>query len=162
MKDNDASWKFLLLPMLEKGDESLIESELLDCVSYSRLIPDDALFGHVIKSIFGVADLCVSSDTGPLHIALCKDDLPVVGLWNICLPWAYDEPRNGFVNVISKNVLDNGLINMVSGFIADGMGDDYQAAYNLIISQGNRMEGREVFASAKMAMDQCSRLAPVS
>ena len=162
MKENDPSWKFLLMSMFDKNDEPYLESDLLDCKSYSGLIPNDLLFGHAIKSILNLASLAVSSDTGPLHIALCRRDLPVVGVWNTCLPWNYDEPRSGFVNVISKNVVDGGFINMIGGYIADAMGADYVERYNLILSQGSRMEGHEVFDAAQKAIAQCSRLVPAS
>lgn len=74
-------------------DESAVRGEAADRArAYSDLFGDLGLpFAQVLKALVCRASAAIGVPAGPLHVALARDDLPVVGLWHAHHPDWYEE-----------------------------------------------------------------------
>jgi hypothetical protein len=145
-------WAFLSLECGDLSGYRTIASDLLNCYSQSKLFNDLPFrYGDFIKGLVARADLCVSIDSGPLHVAHCRPDLPCVGLWYISFPWMYDEPTPNVWNIISKQVwakhpVDGSLEQMYESYNPMKFQHKIRVAFN------DRIEGWEVAEVAKEAL----------
>lgn len=61
-------------------------------------------FAQVFKGILARAALVAGVPAGPLHMALARGDVPVVGIWQVHHPDWYDEPSPRAVHLIGRGV----------------------------------------------------------
>ncbi len=61
-------------------------------------------FAQVFKAVLARADLVAGVPAGPLHMALARNDVPVIGIWQAHHPDWYDEPSPRAVHVVGAGV----------------------------------------------------------
>lgn len=84
----DKRWRFLSLP-----DQ------------FTALFADLGLpFAQVFKAVLERTDLLVGVPAGPLHMAMARTDVPVVGIWHAHHPDWYDEPSPRARHLIGTGV----------------------------------------------------------
>ncbi len=92
--------------VISMDDEDLGEG----VVGVRGLLADlDEPFGRLFKALAARIDLFVGVPAGPLHFALARGGIPVVGLWLAHHPDWYDEPNPNAVHLVGKYVRDRGF-----------------------------------------------------
>lgn len=124
------------------GGPSAIERELADTVLYrARSMPVDALTNDLRRLVWLLdgADLVISPDTGPLHIARALDT-PVIGLYG------YTNPKR------------SGPYGKYQDLVVDGYarypGEDYPASSDYRSDGMARVEAHEVLEKVKLATEK--------
>lgn len=69
----------------------------------------DEPFARVLKATLARTDLTIAVPAGPLHVAMSRGGIPVVGLWLAHHPDWYDEPNPNAVHLIGRHVRDRGF-----------------------------------------------------
>ncbi|GEM_PF-2479667 len=83
MLKRDPNWLFLTCEdRLASGDNSIRDPQM-NCVSYAELVgsrDQSALpYGWIMRALMNLAELVVGVPSGPYHLAMVKQGLPVVG-----------------------------------------------------------------------------------
>jgi hypothetical protein len=66
-------------------------------------------FARVLKALLARIDLTIAVPAGPLHVAMSRGEIPIVGLWLAHHPDWYDEPNPNAVHLIGRHVRDRGF-----------------------------------------------------
>lgn len=69
----------------------------------------DEPFARVLKALLTRTDLAIAVPAGPLHVAMARGGIPIVGLWLAHHPDWYDEPNPHAVHLIGRYVRDRGF-----------------------------------------------------
>ncbi|MGH7737481.1 MAG: hypothetical protein ACREMP_06395 [Candidatus Tyrphobacter sp.] len=69
----------------------------------------DAAFARVYLALLNRAAGVVAVPAGPLHVAMVRGDIPIVGIWVTHLPEWYDEPNPLAVHVIGDAIRERGF-----------------------------------------------------
>jgi hypothetical protein len=69
----------------------------------------DEPFGRLFKAVAARTDLVVGIPAGPLHFALARGGIAVVGIWLAHHPDWYDEPNPSAVHVVGRYVCERGF-----------------------------------------------------
>jgi hypothetical protein len=87
------------------------DSDLADvAVSYAHLFGDlDLPFARILTALYARADLFAGVPAGPLHLAMARGDLPVVGVWHAHHPDWYDEYHTRSVHLVGEGVTARGF-----------------------------------------------------
>jgi len=120
MRRKDDRWTFLVIEdRLFEGDDTM-RSRDLQAYSYAEIFGtlDQPMipFGLVMKVLVSMADLAVGVPVGPYHLCMAHPALPTVGIWIEHLPSWFEEPREGTIHVISRNIRDGALDRMPGSF----------------------------------------------
>ncbi|HZY98206.1 MAG TPA: hypothetical protein VFE36_01400, partial [Candidatus Baltobacteraceae bacterium] len=92
----DPRWRFISM------DEETPETAV---VGFRALFGDiDEPFGRVLKAVFARTDLTIAVPAGPLHVAMARGAIPIVGLWIAHHPDWYDEPNPNAVHLVGRYV----------------------------------------------------------
>lgn len=77
---------------------------------YGELFEDvDASFARTYMALLARTDGVVGVPAGPLHVAMARGGIPVVGIWLAHLPEWYDEPNEHAVHLIGDEVRCRGF-----------------------------------------------------
>lgn len=69
----------------------------------------DEPFARVLKALLARIDLTIAVPAGPLHVAMSRAGIPIVGLWLAHHPDWYDEPNPNAVHLVGRYVRDRGF-----------------------------------------------------
>jgi len=69
----------------------------------------DEPFARVMKALLARIDLAIAVPAGPLHLAMARGGIPIVGLWLAHHPDWYDEPNAAALHLIGRYVRDRGF-----------------------------------------------------
>jgi hypothetical protein len=69
----------------------------------------DEPFARVLKALLARIDLTIAVPAGPLHAAMARGGIPIVGVWLAHHPDWYDEPNPNAVHLIGRYVRDRGF-----------------------------------------------------
>ncbi len=101
MRSRSADWRFISM-----DDEDLGENVAGFRTLFAEL---DEPFARLFKALLARAALFVGVPAGPLHAAMARGGVPVVGIWLAHHPDWYDEPNSGAVHLIGAYVRDRGF-----------------------------------------------------
>ncbi|MBV8372631.1 MAG: hypothetical protein JOY69_05170 [Candidatus Eremiobacteraeota bacterium] len=98
MRRDDARWRFI----------SMDEEQFGDGVAGFRALFGglDEPFARAYKALLARTQLIVGVPAGPLHVAMARGGIPVVGLWIAHHPDWYDEPNPAAVHLVGRYVRD--------------------------------------------------------
>lgn len=101
LAQRDARWRFISM------DE---ETPHPAVAGFRSLFGDlDEPFARVLKAVLARTDLTIAVPAGPLHAAMSRGGIPIVGLWLAHHPDWYDEPNPDAVHLIGRYVRDRGF-----------------------------------------------------
>lgn len=101
LSQRDPRWRFLSM------DE---ETPHPGVAGFRALFADlDEPFGRVLKAVLARTDLAVAVPAGPMHMAMARGGIPIVGLWLAHHPDWYDEPNPDAVHLIGRYVRERGF-----------------------------------------------------
>jgi hypothetical protein len=101
LRRDDARWRFVSMDDDPLGD---------GVAGFRQLFGDlDEPFARLYKALAARAALFVGVPAGPLHVAMSRGGIPIVGLWLAHHPDWYDEPNASATHVIGKFVRDRGF-----------------------------------------------------
>lgn len=148
MRRKDERWTFLLIEdRLFEGDDTM-RSRDLQAYSYAEIFAalDQPMipFGLVMKVLVSIADLAVGVPVGPYHLCMVNPALPAVGIWIEHLPSWFEEPRDGAVHVISRNVRDSALDRKPGSFFTTPT-----LRYRTLYVETRIVTGEQAFAAAE-------------
>ena len=69
----------------------------------------DAPFARAYLALLARTDGVIAVPAGPLHVAMARGGVPIVGLWLAHLPEWYDEPNPGATHLIGSYVRERGF-----------------------------------------------------
>lgn len=94
----DDRWRFISMDEDALGERA---------AGYRTLFGDlDEPFAPVLKALLARTDLLVGVPAGPLHAAMARGGVPVVGLWAAHHPDWYDEPNALALHLVDRQVRD--------------------------------------------------------
>lgn len=148
MLKHDPNWTFLVMEdRLLKGEDTICSKEL-SAYSYAQVFGANLPFGLAMKACANVADLAVGVPTGPHHLAMAKDDLPVVGIWLAHMPSWYDEPKQASIHVISRNVIRTERGHRPGSFLSRG-----ELIYRALEVDTRIITGEQAFEASRILLD---------
>jgi hypothetical protein len=101
LRAHDALWHVVSMDDDELGDGS---------AGFRTLFGEmDEPFARLYKALLARADLVVGVPAGPLHAAMARGGIPIVGLWRAHHPDWYDEPNAGAIHLVGRYVRDRGF-----------------------------------------------------
>ena len=101
LAQRDARWRFVSM------DEEMPHAAV---AGFRALFGDvDEPFARVLKAVLARTDLAIAVPAGPLHVAMARGGVPVVGLWLAHHPDWYDEPNPDAVHLVGRYVRDRGF-----------------------------------------------------
>ena len=101
LAQRDARWRFV--SMDEEAPHPAV-------VGFRALLGDvDEPFARVLKALLARTDLAIAVPAGPLHVAMARGGIPIVGLWLAHHPDWYDEPNPNAVHLIGRYVRERGF-----------------------------------------------------
>lgn len=148
MLRKDPDWAFLSMESILFYGDATLRSEELHCATFADIFgvtsEGPIPFALILKAVMNVADLSIGVPTGPYELSLAKPDLPTVGIWLEHCPSWYDEPREGSVNVVGKNVREHHLHDRPGSFerVAD-------LDYHVRWCDTHRITGEQAFAAVE-------------
>lgn len=101
MRSHSADWRFVSM-----DDEDLGENVAGFRALFGEL---DEPFARLLKALLARTELFVGVPAGPLHAAMARGGVPVVGIWLAHHPDWYDEPNAGAVHLIGDYVRERGF-----------------------------------------------------
>ena len=97
----DARWRFISM------DGEMPQPSV---AGFRSLFGDvDEPFARVFKAVLARTELTIAVPAGPLHVAMARGGIPIVGLWLAHHPDWYDEPNPNAVHLIGRYVRDRGF-----------------------------------------------------
>lgn len=101
LAQRDSRWRFVSM------DEETPHSAV---AGFRALFGDvDEPFARILKALLARADLTIAVPAGPLHAAMARGGMGVVGLWLAHHPDWYDEPNPDAVHLVGRYVRDRGF-----------------------------------------------------
>lgn len=101
LRAHDDRWRVLSMDDEDLGDGT---------TSFRALFGDvDVPFARLFKAAIARADLFVGVPAGPLHMAMARGGVPVVGIWVSHHPDWYDEPNPNAIHIVGRYVRDRGF-----------------------------------------------------
>lgn len=101
LAQRDVRWRFISM------DEETPHSAV---AGFRSLFGDvDEPFARVLKALLARVDLTIAVPAGPLHAAMSRGGIPVVGLWLAHHPDWYDEPNPNALHLVGRYVRDRGF-----------------------------------------------------
>ncbi|HEY1655609.1 MAG TPA: hypothetical protein VGF86_10870 [Candidatus Tumulicola sp.] len=101
MQRDDSRWRFVSMDDEPLGDGVAGFRALFGAI--------DEPFARRYKALSARVDLFVGVPSGPLHVAMARGGIPIVGLWTAHHPDWYDEPNAAAVHVVGRYVRDRGF-----------------------------------------------------
>ncbi|MBV8149124.1 MAG: hypothetical protein JO092_08540 [Candidatus Eremiobacteraeota bacterium] len=101
LRAQDQRWRFVSL------DEDSLGA---GCAGFRELFGDlDEPFARSYKALLARTDLVIGVPSGPLHAAMARGGIPIVGLWRAHHPDWYDEPNAQAMHLVGRYVRDRGF-----------------------------------------------------
>ncbi len=101
MRRDDRRWRFISM-----DDEKLGEG----VAGFRELFAGlDEPFARLYKALAARTALFVGVPAGPLHVAMARGGIPIVGLWLAHHPDWYDEPNPSAIHLVGRYVRDRGF-----------------------------------------------------
>ena len=98
LRKDSPNWRFVSMEEEDLGERS---------AGFRALFADlEMPFGVLLKAVAARIHLLVGIPAGPLHFALARGGIAVVGLWFAHHPDWYDEPNPRAIHLVGKYVRD--------------------------------------------------------
>jgi hypothetical protein len=101
LRGRDARWRFVSMDADGPDDATATFRALFDDLHEP--------FARLFKALLARVELAVAVPAGPLHVALSRGGIPVVGLWLAHHPDWYDEPNPSAIHLVGRYVRDRGF-----------------------------------------------------
>ncbi|GAC1653088.1 MAG: hypothetical protein NVS9B12_02920 [Vulcanimicrobiaceae bacterium] len=132
LRGADSRWTFFSLP-----DD------------YGALFSDTGLpFALVLKAILERTDLLVGVPAGPLHMAMARGNVPVVGIWLAHHPDWYEEPNPASCHLIGPDVTCGGFLKTAFDKRPASLSKPPSLSHHILCADGPGIPAHAVLAAA--------------